>query len=63
MKPASPPKPKQVPPTVDSDDDFDYDALPKPPPRAPRNARAAAKKYVDISDDDGDDQGSSFVDE
>ncbi|KAL0945575.1 hypothetical protein HGRIS_014735 [Hohenbuehelia grisea] len=67
MKPASPPKPKKAPTKfIDSDDELDFDDLPKPPPRAaPRAARAAAKPaYIELSDDDdggGDD--SLFVDD
>ncbi|KAJ7585672.1 DNA topoisomerase II [Mycena floridula] len=66
MKPASPPKPKQKQVVIDdSDDEIDYDALPKPPARTAR-ARAPPKKsaYVDVSEDDEDDGGDeSFMDE
>nr|ADL09409.1 DNA topoisomerase II [Omphalotus nidiformis] len=68
MKPASPPKPKPAKPKViasDSEDEMDYDDLPKPPPRAAssRTARTAPKKYVEIPSDDDDGDGSMFVDD
>lgn len=79
MKPASPPKLKAKPKvkakslsSSDDDDDYDYDALPVPkksapaPARAARKTAAAAKKYIELTDDDeggGDEDGSMFVDE
>ncbi|TFK40935.1 DNA topoisomerase [Crucibulum laeve] len=72
MKPASPPKlkktvaKKKVVADSDSEDMIDYDDLPAPPARsapAARAARGAPKKYVDVSDDDGDNDASMFVDD
>ncbi|KAG6915987.1 hypothetical protein DXG01_008967 [Tephrocybe rancida] len=75
MKPASPPKPKPKPKAVvsdsEDDDDIDFDSLPVPKKAAPAPARAArataAKKYIELSDDDdvdgGDEDASMFEDE
>ncbi|CAK5279846.1 unnamed protein product [Mycena citricolor] len=65
MKPASPPKKKTAPPkkVVDSDDEDEDDLVVAAGPSRARPARAAPKKYVEISDgeDEGDD--SMFVDD
>jgi len=65
MKPASPARAKKAPPKViDSDsDDMDYDALPKPPARPARAASTKKSQYVDISEDDGGEGDSMFVDD
>ncbi|KIY45300.1 type II DNA topoisomerase [Fistulina hepatica ATCC 64428] len=55
VPPPPPTKSARKKPAIDSDDDddFDFDDLPRPPLRA-RAARTAAKKYIDISDNDSD---------
>ncbi|KAK7468441.1 DNA topoisomerase 2 [Stygiomarasmius scandens] len=65
MKPASPARAKKAPPKViDSDsDDMDYDALPKPPARPARAVSTKKSQYVDISEDDGGEGDSMFVDD